>query len=506
MSQLTDAELLHQAADGSRPALGEIARRYVGFVYGTALRQLHDRHLAEDVTQSVFLILSRKIMRMDRGALLHGWFYTTTRYATANAIKTMKRRNHHERAAAEMNSPITEATSDDATPLLDEALANLRQIDRSAVLLSYFGGRSWREVGEAMGTSEDAARKRVERAIDRMRSFMSQRGIALSATGVAGAMEQLADASSAPPGLVESIASSVAIAPVSGIAGVVAQLATWTKIKLAGTALAIVVAAIGATGVAMLQGSATTVAASADSFVAELDHGAKVEFRGMARYPSVNEPWWLPDGSATERVYFGSEPDPNQSSGNREIILRITGPTIDNMGVKIALDEAGGWTTGVIRDLPDCRLLIIDAGDRESTDIRITLATGEWETIVAQNAAGVQAGSQVVFGEAVDQNGGSVISVSDDLIDQQARVIAIGQDGSQREPIGLTMGMTMTFRQLTVRFDMPVAEIDRFEFQARPFDQWVQFNNVSLVPGKSAGFQLDSGRVDPKSNPSDGKK
>ena len=144
--------------------------------------------------------------------------------------------------------------------------------------------------------------------------------------------------------------------------------------------------------------------------------------------------------------------------------------------------------------------------DQQTTSLRLEIAAGEWETIIKQSGAGVQAGSRVVFGEAVDQEDGCVISVSDDLIDQQARVIAVGQDGSQHEAIGLTMGMTMTFRQLTVRFALPVAQVDRFEFQSRPFDQWVQFDNVSLSPGKNAGFHFDSGRLDPPPNPSDGRR
>src|SRR5262245_48456665 len=101
MSQLTDAELLQSARHGSLEALEEMARRYAGFVYSTALRHVHDRHLAEDVTQAVFVTLSRKISRLDQGTLLHGWFFTTTRYAAANAVKIHKRRIHHEHQAAQ---------------------------------------------------------------------------------------------------------------------------------------------------------------------------------------------------------------------------------------------------------------------------------------------------------------------------------------------------------------------------------------------------------------------
>src|SRR5688572_1852211 len=104
MTQPTDAELLRRAAsrddprDDPRGALAQIARRYVGFVYNTALRQVRgDRHLAEDVTQVVFVILSRKISRLKPGTLLHGWLFTATRYAAANALKMQKRRTHYER-------------------------------------------------------------------------------------------------------------------------------------------------------------------------------------------------------------------------------------------------------------------------------------------------------------------------------------------------------------------------------------------------------------------------
>src|SRR5687768_11814169 len=186
MTQPTDAELLRRASrEQSREALAQIARRYVGFVYNAALRQTRgDAHLAEDVTQAVFVILARKVHRMNPDTLLHGWLFTTARYAAANAMKMSKRRTHHERIAAGMRSeqvePARSAADDALAPLLDEALADLREADRCAVLLSYFANKTYREVGVEVGTTEEGARKRVERAVARMRQFFARRGVAVT--------------------------------------------------------------------------------------------------------------------------------------------------------------------------------------------------------------------------------------------------------------------------------------------------------------------------------------
>ena len=73
-------------------------------------------------------------------------------------------------------------------PLLDDAVAELNETDRHAIMLRFYDGRSLREVGAALGASEDAAEKRVSRAVERLREFFAKRGVTVGASGLVVAL------------------------------------------------------------------------------------------------------------------------------------------------------------------------------------------------------------------------------------------------------------------------------------------------------------------------------
>ena len=513
MTELTDAELLEAAARGSRDALGRIARRYVGFVYNAALRQVHDeRHLAEDVTQAVFVILSRKVHHMKSGTLLHGWLFTTARYAAANALKMRKRRIHHERVAAGMRSEAVEHEPVEAvTPLLDEALADLREPDRCAILLSYCGGKTYREVGAEIGMSEEGARKRVERAVNRMRQFFARRGVAVTGAAVVATLKHSASAVTPPPGLVESIltcmaAPTVSSASVGALAKGVIHMMTWGQLKIAGAMTAIVLTTLVGAGAAMLNHHSAPAddksAPPPATAVVELTNDVKVELLGVTKRPSNDTSWWNADGSPAAAPYHAADDAQGQTGGNpadeRDVVFRVTGPGIDDLGVRIELPDERGWSSGRIDALEGVRRISFNSLGKPAADVRITMATGAWETMLTQQPTGFRSDLHIVFSPAVDEDGGCIVTTSDDLMDHQARVVAIGVDGQTHERATHFLGITKGFRQMTTRFNLPKDEIDRFEFQARPFDEFVLFKNVSLTSGKDSGFASQSGRVEVK--------
>src|SRR4051812_18022074 len=144
----------------SREALGELARRHVDFVYAAALRQTGDAHLAEDVTQAVFMVLLRRA-HAGHDATLVGWLFNTTRYAAANAMKMQARRAYHERHAMRVEvAESSERQWEEVRRHLDGAMARLGSADRDAILLRFFKGWSLKQVAQATGTSEAAAQKR----------------------------------------------------------------------------------------------------------------------------------------------------------------------------------------------------------------------------------------------------------------------------------------------------------------------------------------------------------
>jgi len=217
----TDAELLRQyVEEGSEAAFGELVRRYLGLVYSAAARQAGgNAALAEDVTQTVFILLARQAPALVRHETIAGWLHTCTRYTTLRALRDARRRQHRERKAAAMEMNDTPKTSwDEVRPLLDEAVAQLNTADRQAVLLRFFQGRSHREVGAALGVTEDAARVRVDRALDKLRRQFARRGIVT--TGALLGETILAHASETQPaGLADSVGKKVTSAATVAMSG-----------------------------------------------------------------------------------------------------------------------------------------------------------------------------------------------------------------------------------------------------------------------------------------------
>ncbi len=149
-----------------------LVNRHVNLVYSAALRQVRSPQLAEEVAQSVFADLARNANKLKSGTTVTAWLYAVTRRTAIDVIRKESRRQLREQIAVEMNK--MNATANEWTqiePLLDDAMAVLDETDRSAILLRYFENKNLREVGESLKISDDAAQKRVSRAVERLREF-----------------------------------------------------------------------------------------------------------------------------------------------------------------------------------------------------------------------------------------------------------------------------------------------------------------------------------------------
>src|SRR5580658_3024234 len=175
-----DMELVREyARHNSEEAFAKVVSRHINLVYSVALRQVHDPHLAEEITQAVFIILARKAESLGRKTILPGWLCRTARYTSANALTIQRRRQHREQQAY-MQSILNEPQPDpwlQIAPLLDGAMEHLGQKDHDAVVLRFFEGRNYKEVGAALGASENAAKKRVTCALEKLRRYFSKHGV-----------------------------------------------------------------------------------------------------------------------------------------------------------------------------------------------------------------------------------------------------------------------------------------------------------------------------------------
>jgi RNA polymerase sigma factor (sigma-70 family) len=225
-----DMELVRQyAAHQSDSAFAALVARHTNLVYSASLRRVRDPQLAEEVTQAVFIILARKAGSLDEKTILPGWLYRTACYTSNSALKGEYRRQRREQEAY-MQSTLDEATTDAAwkqmSPLLEEAMLRLGQTDRDALVLRFFEGRSLNEVGTALGASEEAAKKRVNRALEKLQKFFSKRGVS-STTATLGGAISANSVQAAPVDLAKTVAA-VALAK-----GATASISTLTLVKAA---------------------------------------------------------------------------------------------------------------------------------------------------------------------------------------------------------------------------------------------------------------------------------
>ena len=342
---MEDVQLLREyVRSGSQEAFAELVRRHVDFVYSTALRQVRDPAAAEDVTQIVFIALSRRAAGLRPDSVLSAWLFKAARLASRNVLRMQFRRTRHEQKAAEMrptddNPP--DAAWEKVEPQLNDALDRLNQSTRSAVLLRFFEGRSFREVGEALGISELAARQRVFRGLEKLRDSFARGGAVLPAATVGELLTR--HALHTAPAHLAGQAASIAAGTVAAsphqltLSKGVAVLMAWTKTKIAVTCAAAL----------LLIGGAATIthhflAASADQVVIRRGTLPKqTRFPNAPPIPGMEPPYGTlvsPDGKPLPNVRIAMGDETNR--------LQPFTPTLGGMA-QTSSDRVGHFNLGV---------------------------------------------------------------------------------------------------------------------------------------------------------------
>ncbi len=327
---MNDWQLLRSYAErDSESAFRELVDRHLNLVHSVALRQVNDPELAAEISQAVFILLARKSGKLKEGVVLTGWLFRTTRFVAARAARTEQRRRRREQEALQMHQL---ATPDPAwprvAPALDEAMDNLGETDRNALLLRFFEGRNHKEVGAALGMNEEAARKRVDRALEKLRRFFSGRGLTLSAAAL-GSLLAASAVQAAPAGLSASIGTAAATSGAAVPAALPSLVREglnawrWTKLKWA-TSLA----ALGILSVALVL-SVTTKTPGAP-LVARSKSTIRRAASGQTAQPS----------SANRAT---RTPKPGESILHFHVVARDTGEPVANAQLALNAITAAGW-------------------------------------------------------------------------------------------------------------------------------------------------------------------
>ena len=242
---MTDSQklLADYAMNGSEPAFRELVSRYLNLVYSTAVRLVGgDAHLAQDAVQTVFVDLARNARTLPRNVMLGGWLHRHACFVALNMMRGERRRKSREKQAMAINEEqdYSEANLAQVAPVLDEAINQLGAEDRTAILLRFFEQRDLRSVGEALGSSENAAQKRVGRALEELRGLLKNRGVAFSAAAL-GTVLAGGAVTAAPAGLAVTISSVALTGAVAGTGTTLTflKLMTATQMKLSIGALVI---------------------------------------------------------------------------------------------------------------------------------------------------------------------------------------------------------------------------------------------------------------------------
>jgi RNA polymerase sigma factor (sigma-70 family) len=203
-----DRDLLNRySVERSEAAFEEYVQRHLGFVYATALRATYgDVHAAADICQQVFVKVARESGRLATHEAPMGWLYVSTRNAARTFMRSEHTRRKHEQAFGDLNdSAASDAHWETLRPFLDEAVDELSPVDREAVLLRFFENHPFAEIGSRLALSENAARMRVERAVDKLHGILSARGIVSTAAALGLTISAHAGAT-VPGGLAMSVA------------------------------------------------------------------------------------------------------------------------------------------------------------------------------------------------------------------------------------------------------------------------------------------------------------
>lgn len=249
-----DTELLSRYADTrSEQAFAELVRRHVNLVHSVALRQVNgDAHLAQDVVQLVFSDLAKKASALRHQRVLSGWLFVATRFAATKLVRSERRRKAREQEAQTMNEFANDSSGapewEQVRPVLDEAMGELDETDREAILLRFFENRGYAEVGERLQLSENSARMRVDRALDKLHGLLARRNVT-STTGALAVVLANQAVTAAPVGLAANVTGAVLAGTATG-ASAVATFMSMTKLQ-AGIIGTLVVAGTG--GLALQQ-------------------------------------------------------------------------------------------------------------------------------------------------------------------------------------------------------------------------------------------------------------
>ncbi len=421
---MEDWRLLREYVDrGSEVAFAALVKRHLNLVYSVALRRLGDPHAAEDVAQSVFCLLASKARQLGSDTALVSWLYQTACFKASKYWRSETRRRQREQEAVLMtstNSDDTAASWQQLAPYLDDAMNELGEQDRLAILQRFFQRKPLREIGEALGIGEDAARMRVSRALDKLRGSLV-RNTAVRSSALLGPVLAEWAVQSAPvsvePFVQSAVLAAIKIASAPSLLSTILTLMRKRKLKTALVTGLVILTAVTVliwlrprgpnpvTTVALTQSeepatpetiaeapSITDLQPTALAATPELQPPNRIELRLALVGAETGQP--IPDGEVQCLAEIGPKSSLKTLRSDREGVVRVT---VDPNTAQLDL-------TTRIEGFADTRLSWrTDRGERIPREytlrLRQPVSLGGWV---------LEASGRPVSGAKVELNGGDV--------------------------------------------------------------------------------------------------
>jgi len=493
-----DCELVSAyAVQGSETAFGALVSRHVNMVYATALRQTGNAALAEDITQNIFISLARKAPRLVGVQTLAGWLYRATLLETKARIRSELRRRQREQTAFEIVTLEQEGASPFAAllPLLDEALLNMRESDRLALVLRFMEDRSLREVGAVLGVDEDAARKRVSRALERLGEFFRQRGFVIPSAGGGAAL--LASAAQAAPSALAASCAKAAMA--AGVSSGFFQIILWhfmklTKTQTAAACLLLVSVPLAwqhftQAALARDQSALDAQIAAASRRADELESSAREigQAAARARADATNLNNHL---DALKSQLANASARPAYHWDDKSPLVRLPKNALANAKGLEAVQNRRGQLSDVIKEG-----LQMTAGEAAQTQAAVTRFLSTYDTLEARNMKQVAPNADELQGHAADQT--RVFDVpyigSDQMTDLRQEFFGqvtsiLGDDRSELFTNALAYWMPVTEGFIGISSGQAVFNSSfraRF-YQPNPGNSGLQYSVTTYAPNQSS--------------------
>ncbi len=509
----TDHQLLQQfARRGDRGAFDALVRRYLSPVYGSALRQIRDPHAADDITQAVFLLLMNKAASISTSTHLAGWLFLTTRYAVANYRKTALRRTHHEKQTPIKGDDMTPQTALQLTDTIDTAISKLKRSDRDLILQHYFQHQSLETIGSQINLSPESTRKRLNRVVGKLKQILT--GSNNTSPDVMLSLSALA-ATEIPSATLESIVTSLntggSSTAISISKGVTTMLKI-TKIKIIALSSTAILLSGGIVATVHNMLAAQTVAATqttpSSKYIAQLKNGVEIELLGIVDDPKTVSQWWKPDGSPSAQSpqksrNFSSNYVPRDPGAvRREMHFRKTISLSDGTSVAIRADPVAradrytSFSNEASMEMVQS-VFFISVDKEPEIKVRWKIAAGQFKV----GGRTINGGSSfasfgdpdkaAILGQPHQVGKDVIVTIMGELQDYDVQLIATTNDGKsilgKHEFASSLEKMTM----YEYRFpNLSIENMMEYRFESRPFDQWAEFQNVSLIPDVKSDFKI----------------